>query len=230
MRCFEQIRVDVAYMQTNVKIVGVGGGLAYGAAGATHHAIEDLAIAKALPGMTVCAPCDPVEARQLFEQSFQTEKPMYIRLAKNGEPCIHSRTDKITLGKSFTLSQGKDMQILTCGTIAHRVNEWLPELLKQRIRAGITTFPTIKPLDTEFLDTLITLGIDILIVEEHNVVGGLGESICTYLGKKNAQNKIRHIGIPDIYSHYVGSQPYILNKFGLYAVPDINVLFSKELP
>jgi transketolase len=225
MRCFEQVRIDAAYMQTNIKLVGAGGGVAYGPAGATHHAIEDFAVAKALPGMAVCAPADPIEARQIFEQSFDLASPMYIRLAKNGEPLIHKKEDTIKIGKAFRLSEGSDIEILTTGTIAYRITEWLPDLAKQGFSAGITLFPTIKPLDTEYLDSLIATEKKILIVEEHCITGGLGESICAYLGKKNACNKVRHLGIPNCYGHYVGSQTFILNKFGLYEVPDIKALF-----
>jgi len=226
MRCYEQIRLDVAYMKINIKIVGAGGGFSYGSLGTTHHIIEDFAIAKVLPNMIVCAPADPVEARQIFEQSLCIESPMYIRLAKNNEPLVHAPDDVINIGKAFTLKEGNDFEIITTGTITNRVIEWYPKLKKQGISAGITVFPTIKPLDLEFLDTLIKTEKKIFIVEEHNIVGGLGESICAYLGLKNAKNKIRHLGIPDVYSHYVGSQQFILDKFGLYDVPDINRIFA----
>jgi transketolase len=213
-------------MQTNIKIVGVGGGVSYGPAGATHHAIEDLAIARALPGMIVCAPADPLEARQIFEQSISSELPMYIRLAKNNEPLVHNPADIIIIGKAFVLKEGRDIEILTTGTITHRVMEWLPGLENQSVVAGVTVFPTIKPLDTEYLDALIDSGKKILIVEEHNVTGGFGEAVCSYLAKQNAANKIRHLAIPDEYSHYVGSQAFILNKFGLEATPNIEEFFD----
>jgi transketolase len=228
MRCYEQIRIDAAYMQANIKIVGVGGGVAYGPAGATHHAIEDLAVAKSLPGMIVCAPADPIEARQIFEQSVAVGSPMYIRLAKNNEPLIHSPTDKITIGKAFSLAKGMDIEILTTGTIANRVVEWIPGLEKQGVSVGATVFPTIKPLDIDCLDALIDSGKKLLIVEEHNVVGGFGESVCSYLGKQNAANEIRHLAMPDVYSHYVGGQAFILNKFGLYDVPNIEKIFYSQ--
>jgi transketolase len=225
MRCYEQVRVDAAYMQTNIKIVGAGGGVAYGPAGATHHAVEDLAIARALPGMIVCAPADPIEARQIFEQSLSVKPSMYIRLAKNNEPLIHDPGDKITIGKAFVLTEGKDIEILATGTITRRVMDWLPELKKQGLSAGVTVFHTIKPLDTDCLNVLIDFGKKILIVEEHNRIGGFGEGVCSYLAKQNAANKVRHLAIPDVYSHYVGSQSFILNKFGLDAVPNIEELF-----
>jgi len=226
MRCLEQIRICAAYMRCNIKIIGAGGGVAYGPAGATHHIIEDFAIAKVLPNFIVCSPSDPIEAKQIFEQSLNILSPMYIRLAKNNEPVIHNSNDKIIIGKAFSLERGNDLEILTTGTISNRVIEWLPEIKKQGFSAGITVFPTIKPLDTEYLDTLINVNKKILIVEEHNIIGGFGESVCAYFGKKNSKNKIVHLGIPDTYSHYVGSQQYILDKFELFNVPKINDLYS----
>jgi len=226
MRCYEQIRLDVAYMKTNIKIIGAGGGVAYGSAGATHHIIEDFAITKVLPNMIVCAPADPIETKQILEQSLSIESPMYIRLAKNNEPLVHAPNDVINIGKAFKLQEGDDLEIITTGIITHRVLEWLPEIKKYGISAGITIFSTIKPMDLEFLDKLIKTEKDILIVEEHNIIGGLAESICAYFVIKNARNKIRYLGIPDVYSHYVGSQQFILDKFGLYDAPDIKTLFA----
>lgn len=227
MRCFEQVRLCAAYMRANIKIVGAGGGVAYGPAGTTHHIIEDFAIAKALPNMTVCAPADPIEMRCIIEQSARCDSPMYIRIAKNNDRSVHGENDVIAIGKAFTLENGGDLEFITAGTIALRVTQWLPELRKQGISAGVTVFHTIKPLDTACLDSLIESGKKIIVVEEHNAIGGLGESVCAYFGKKNAKNKIRHLAIPDAYSHYVGSQEYILDKFGLHAVPDIGKLFSQ---
>ena len=226
MRCYEQIRVNAAYICSNIKIMGVGGGVAYGPAGTTHHIIEDFAIAKVLPNMVVCAPADPVEIRQILVQSQNLNKPMYIRLAKNNDPIIHNKDDIITIGKAFTLKEGTDIEIISTGIITKRILEWLPELNTQGYSVGVTVFPTIKPLDEVYLDDLMKTDKKILIVEEHNIIGGLGESICAYLGKKNARNIIRHLGIPDVYSHYIGSQEFILNKFGLYEVPNLDNLFS----
>jgi transketolase len=228
MRCYEQVRLGAAYMQANIKIVGSGGGVAYGPQGTTHHIIEDFAIAKVLPGMIVCAPADSIEARQIFEQSVSIMSPMYIRIAKNDEPLIHGSDDRITIGKAFSIEHGDDIEILTTGTFTYRVREWLPEIKKQDISAGLTVFPTIKPLNTDYLDELIKTGKDILVCEEHNIIGGLGESICSYMKQKDAPNRIRILGIPDQYSHYVGSQPYILEKMGLWQVPDIKELFCKR--
>ena len=228
MRCYEQIRIGAAYMQANIKIIGVGGGFAYGPQGTTHHIIEDFAITKVLPNMIVCAPADPIEAKNIFEQSLSLESPMYIRLSKNNEPNIHKIDDKIIIGKAFTIVDGNDIEIITTGTIAKRVIEWLPELNEQGLSVGITIFHTIKPLDNDYLNKLIESNKNVLIMEEHNLIGGLGESICAYMKQKDAQNRIRILGIPDIYSHYIGSQTYILEKIGLWPVPNIKTLFNLD--
>lgn len=228
MRCYEQIRIDAAYMQANIKIVGSGGGLQNGPQGITHHVIEDFAIAKVLPNMIVCAPCDPIETRQIIEQGINIDSPMYIRIGKNNDPLVHGGNDIITIGKSFTLEKGDDLEIITTGSITRRVLDWLPELHKQGVSSGVTVFPTIKPLDTVFLDDLIKTGKRTIIVEEHNVIGGLGESICAYLGLRNTRNAIRHLGIPDAYSHNVGSQRYLLEKAGLWQAPNIENLFMQH--
>lgn len=225
MRCYEQVRIDVAYMNTNIKIIGAGSGVAYGPAGATHHCIEDFAITKVLPNMTVCSPADPVEAKCIFEQSIDYKSPMWIRIAKNKDPVFHNQDDKIIIGKAFEFSRGQDIQILSTGTIAYKIRSWVDIFKEQGFDAGITTFPTIKPLDTEYLDSLIATKQKIIVVEEHNIIGGLGESISSYLKIKNSSNQIKLIGFPDCYSHFIGDQDYILNKFGILQVPIIEELF-----
>ena len=226
MRCYEQIRLGAAYMEANIKIIGSGGGFAYGPQGTTHHIIEDFAIAKTLPGIIVCAPADPVEAKQIFEQSVSVSSPMYIRIAKNREPLVHNINYKITIGKAFRLREGDALEILTTGIITQRVCEWISELNNDGLSAGLTVFPTIKPLDTNYLDELINTKKDILVCEEHNKIGGLGESICSYMKQKDASNRVRLLGVQDRYSHYVGDQSYILEKMGLWNVPNIKSLFN----
>ena len=113
MRAFEQVRVDLAYMNTNVRLVGVGAGLSYGPAGATHHAIEDIAVMRALPNMTVCCPGDPLEVKAIVEESVIYPGPMYIRLAKNGEPIIHDKDVNIRIGQAVEVKRGHDVSIVT---------------------------------------------------------------------------------------------------------------------
>jgi transketolase len=132
MRCFEQVRVDVAYMRTNVRLVGVGAGFSYGPAGATHHAIEDIAIMRALPNMTVCCPGDPVETRELVNRSFSHEGPMYIRLGKNGEKKIHPDNFSLSIGQAKWVRDGEDAVLITTGNML----EQGVELMEARTRPG----------------------------------------------------------------------------------------------
>ena len=113
MRCFEQIRLDLAYNKSNVKIVGVGAGFTYGSLGSSHHALEDISIMRSLPNMTVLCPGDPIEARELIKQSYEHTGPVYIRLGKNGEPKIHPEDKKIPLGKAIEISAGDDLILIT---------------------------------------------------------------------------------------------------------------------
>ena len=113
MRCFEQVRLDLAYNQTNVKLVGIGAGLTYGSLGTSHHAIEDIAIMRAIPNMTVLCPGDPIETRELICRSYETFGPMYIRLGKNGEPRIHPDGTRIEIGKAIDVTDGKDFALIT---------------------------------------------------------------------------------------------------------------------
>ena len=101
MRCFEQVRLDLAYNNTNVKLVGIGAGLTYGSLGASHHAIEDIAIMRSIPNMTVLCPGDPIETRELVKRSYEKNGPVYIRLGKNGEANIHDANTRIEIGKSI---------------------------------------------------------------------------------------------------------------------------------
>jgi transketolase len=151
---------------------------------------------------------------------------MYIRIGKNNDLAVHNTNDTIIIGKAFSFERGDDLEIITTGTLTRRVLDWLPELRAQGVSSGVTVFPTIKPLDTEFLDELIKSGKKVIIAEEHNIIGGLGESICAYFGLKNAKNAIRHLGISDAYSHCVGSQQYLLEKIGLWQVPNVKGLFG----
>jgi transketolase len=215
MRCFEQVRLDVAYMNVNVRLLGIGGGLTYGPQGATHHAIEDIAIMRALPNMTVCCPGDPIEARELIQQSFDHEGPIYFRLGKNGEPVIHPEGTRIALGKAVRLTEGDDLALITTSNMLEQANDWVKEWEKAGKRATLLSMPTIKPFDAEAVLELIDKGLPIVTLEEHNIIGGLGSAVAEVIAESGKAVKFKRIAIPDTYSHYVGGQKYQREKFGL---------------
>ncbi|UUZ83059.1 transketolase [Paenibacillus sp. P26] len=212
MRCFEQVRVDVAYMNTNVRLVGVGAGLSYGPAGATHHAIEDISVMRSLPNMTVCCPGDPIEVREITLRSFDHQGPMYIRLGKNGEPCIHSSTATISIGKAIRLTEGKDVCILTTSNMLEEGQKLVERLKASNKSASLISFPTIKPLDHEMITELINKKIPIVTLEEHNIIGGLGTAVSEVIAESGKGVPFLRFGIKDQFCHYVGSQMFLRNK------------------
>ncbi|MDD3012225.1 MAG: transketolase C-terminal domain-containing protein [Candidatus Gastranaerophilales bacterium] len=213
MRCFEQIRLDIAYMNTNVKIIGVGAGLSYGAAGTTHHSVEDIAIMRSLPNMTVCCPGDPAEVNALIKQSFHYDGPMYFRLAKSNEPVINNK--EIILGKASIIKEGSDLAVITTSNMLEAGFLLINDLEQDNKKASLISMHTIKPIDKELILNLIDRNIPIITIEEHNIIGGLGSAVAEIIAESSKPAKFKRIGIPDKFSHYVGSQNFIREKMGL---------------
>ena len=215
MRCFEQIRINVAYMNTNVRLVGVGAGLTYGSQGATHHAIEDIAIMRALPNMTICCPGDPVEVRGLVESSFSYQGPIYFRLGKNGEPSIHDASKSIVIGEAVKVREGKDIALITTSNMLLRGKEIVDELVDEGIDASLISMHTIKPLDTRAIERLVSAGTPIVTLEEHNIIGGLGSAVAEVIALSGATVRFRRYGIPDSFVHSVGNQEFLRSELGM---------------
>jgi transketolase len=216
MRPFEQIRVDVAYMNTNVRLVGVGAGLSYGAAGATHHSIEDIAIMRALPNMTVVSPSDPIEVEKLIEQSLDYKGPIYFRLAKKGEPAITQDIDDVKLGKVNFINKSIDSKIviLFTGNASDIALDVCKKLLLKGVKSDIVSVHTLKPFDYETLDNALKEKQYIFTIEEHSIIGGLGSIVAEYIAESPFKPTFKRFALPDKYSHFVGSQNFIREKFG----------------
>lgn len=206
MRCFEQIRIDVAYMKTNVRIIGVGAGYSYGAAGASHHSIEDIAIMRSLPNMAVCCPGDPVELRCLLKESFNYNGPMYFRLGKGGEPNIHPDSAKITLGKAVKITQGSDLILITTSNMLEQGKQITDEAAAHGKKICLVSYPTIKPFDKDMILDLILQQIPIITLEEHNIIGGLGSAVAEVIAESGLKADFKRVGINDEFTHIVGSQ------------------------
>jgi len=214
MRCFEQIRNDVCYQNLDVKIIGVGSGFTYGPLGATHHALEDIAILRTLPNMMILCPADPVEARELTLQSYKIKKPTYTRLAKKGG-ILHKNKLNIQLGKPSVLSQGSDGLIIASGVQASFCLEIAGELKKNGQRFKIISLHTLKPIDKKTLFRE-TKGIKkIFTIEEHSVIGGLGAALAEILAESGWQGKFKIIGVPDEYAPCVGDSDYLRKMYSL---------------
>lgn len=218
MRAYEQIRVDAAYMNTAVRIVGVGAGCAYGGQGPTHHGLEDVALMRALPNMTVCCPGDDIEARELTAASFDHEGPMYIRLGKTGEPRVHEPDIRIRLGESIELLAGSQVAVLATGTALGRAREWVLRLREDAnpVDAALVSVPTVKPFPAEIITKYAERGIPIVTVEEHSIIGGLGSAAAEVLAELGSGVPLRRFGLPDAFCREVGSHSYLLERSGFH--------------
>lgn len=216
MRCFEQVRIDVAYMNLNVRLVGVGAGMSYGPAGATHHAIEDIAVMRVLPNMTVCCPGDPVETREIVRRSFEHCGPMYIRLGRGGEPVVHPEGTHIEIGRAVTVCEGSDVALITTSNMLEQGRQWAVYWESRSRSVRLVSMPTIKPIDRDVIISIIEAGLPIVTLEEHNIIGGLGSAVAEIIAECGKPVKFKRIAIPDAYSHFVGCQQFLRQKFDLH--------------
>ena len=214
-RCFEQIRVDACYHNVPVVIVGTGSGLSYAELGPTHHSLEDLAILRTLPGMTVLAPCDATELRLALRAAFQQEGPVYMRIGKKGEPAIHQHPPSFRIGAAIVVREGTEVALLSAGTIMPEVLKAADLLNEQGISAEVVSVHSIKPLDTAYLASAAQKFKLIATVEEHGLIGGLGSAVSEWKAAANASIRQLSFGTPDEFMHEVGSQEYARAKYGL---------------
>lgn len=216
LRCLEQVRNDVCYHNANVKIVSVGGGFTYGAMGATHHAVEDIAVMRALPGLVVVAPGDPVEARAATRAVITYQGPCYLRLGKAGEPVVHQSSIEFELGKAIHLREGKDVTLISTGGILLNVVRAAELLAKEGIQARLLSMHTVKPLDTEAILSAARETEAIFTVEEHSILGGLGTAIAEVLAEAEGIKVLfKRIGLPSAFSPHIGTQEYMQEQHGL---------------
>lgn len=217
-RCFEQIRVDACYHGAPVIIVGTGSGLSYAELGPTHHSLEDMAILRTLPGMTVLAPCDEVELRGLLRAAVQLPGPAYMRIGKKGEPILHKRDAALQIGRAVTLREGRDVCLIGAGTILSEVVKAADLLAGERINARVESFHTVKPLDEARLKELFAAYPLVAVAEEHGVVGGLGGSVAEWRARQDGRlARMLAFGAEDSFMHEVGSQEYARRRYGIDA-------------
>jgi transketolase len=215
-RCFEQIRVDVCYHRAPVIVVGTGAGLSYAELGPTHHSLEDLALLRSLPGMTVFAPCDEVELRLGLRAALAQDGPVYMRIGKKGEPVIHAGQPEFRLGKAITVRDGEDVCLISTGNMMPVVLGAGDLLGKKGLSARVESFHTIKPLDAGRLKEVFARYRLVAVVEEHSRLGGLGGSIAEWFSAQDGlRGRMLGFGTDDVFMHEVGSQEYGRRKFGL---------------
>ena len=216
MRCLEQIRNDVCYHEANVKIVTVGGGFAYGPMGVTHHAIEDLAVMRAIPGLMVVAPGDPVETRAATRAITAHPGPCYLRLGKAGEPTVHPGPIEFQLGKAIRFREGRDLTLISTGGMLQTAAKAAERLATQGIQTRVLSMHTLKPLDESAVLAAARETGCIATLEEHSVNGSLGSAVAELLAETwDVKVPFKRIGMPPIFSPHIGSQEYMLQKHEL---------------
>ena len=176
-RNWDQIRISGCYNNTHVIYIGAHAGISVGPDGATHQAMEDIALTRTLPGMTVLVPCDAEEARKAIHAAITAKGPVYIRLGRNNTPKFTTEKTPFTIGKAQTFKEGTDVAIIGAGPIIHSALQAAKELEEQGISCRVINLPTIKPIDHDAIERAAKDCKAIVTVEEHQIMGGIGSAI-----------------------------------------------------
>ena len=216
-RCFEQIVLDMCLHEANVRLIGNGGGMVYAPLGPTHLAIEDLAILRAVPNMTIVAPADADEMRRFMPLTVDYPGPMYIRLAKGYDPIVTTDDQIFQIGKAISAREGPDALIVTTGIGLRIALEAADALRESGINAGVLHVHTIKPLDVEAIFSRSAQVPAVVTVEEHTVVGGLGSAVAEVIAEAgfDPAKRFKRIGIPDVFPDEYGSQDTLMERYSI---------------
>jgi transketolase len=218
-RSFEQVALDLCLHNAPVRLIGNGGGLVYAPLGPTHLAFEDVAIFRALPRMTILAPADANEMRRMMPLTVDHPGPIYIRVAKGGDPIVTSETPRFEIGKAFPMRKGADALIVTTGVMLKRALDAAERLGDQGFQTAVVHVPTLKPLDEATILDFAAEVPAIVTVEEHTVIGGLGSAVAELLAEANFSHpkRFKRIGIPDVFPDQYGSQDSLLARYAITA-------------
>lgn len=219
MRSIEQIKLDIAYSNNNVKVIGISGGLSYGPLGMSHHSLQDIAVMMAIPNMKVFLPADRYETGKLINLLIEEKGPVYVRVGRNPEPAVHSSSDfDFQLGKAITVREGEDITLIGTGRTVDIALRGSRLLKKDGIKARVLSMHTLKPLDKKAILGAAEDTGKIITIEEHSIYGGLGAAVSQILSQYNPV-PMKIIAIPD--------EPAIAGKpkevFGHYGLTADNI-------
>jgi len=220
-RAFEQIRNTVGYPHLNVKIGATHGGISVGEDGASHQCNEDFALMRTIPGMVVLCPSDDVEARAAVRAAAKYAGPVYMRFSRFASPVFHGEDFQFEIGKGEILQDGSDVAIIATGLMVNEAMEAGKALAEKGIRARVINLCTIKPLDEALVLKAAADCGRIVTVEEHSIIGGLGEAVCSCLAE-NHPVPVKRIGVNDEFGHS-GPAAALLKQFGLSAAHIVEV-------
>ncbi|MGI6004465.1 MAG: transketolase family protein [Christensenellales bacterium] len=216
MRMLEQMRTSVCYPDLNVKLLCTHAGLTSANDGATHQAIEDIGIYRSVPGIRVIMPADYVSAKKLMEKAFELHGPVYMRFTRDPVPVLYGQDESFEIGKGKVLREGADIAVIALGDMVCQALAAARALEKGGYGVRVVDMHTIKPLDEDLvLDCVERCGGRVVVAEDHNVHGGLGDAVASVMARQG-RGRLRKIGIPDTYAE---SGPYLdlLEKYGLSA-------------
>jgi len=213
-RCYDQIRLQLAYGRTNVKLVGVSAGLTQGPDGATHQSLDDVALMRQLPGMTVLVPADATETFRVVEAAAEIEGPVYIRLGRYPTPVLFDADYYFQVGAAPTLRRGGDVALLATGIMTAKALDTADILSDRGVDAAVTNVSTIKPLNADALLSAVLdkrLGVT---MEEHSIIGGLGSAVAEIMAERSFTPPLLRIGVQDRFGQS-GTADELLEHYGL---------------
>lgn len=218
-RCFEQNVLDLGLHNVKVRLIASGGGVVYAPLGPTHLAIDDLTIMRAIPNMTIVAPCDADEMRRLIPLTVDYPGPIYIRLGKGGDPIVSNDNAPFQIGKALTMAEGNDALIVTTGITLKTGLDAATSLRAKGVNCTVLHMHTVKPLDTEALISHARRTPVIVTVEEGTILGGLGGAVAEVIAEAgfDPAKRFKRIGIPDVFPHGYGSQASMMARYNITA-------------
>lgn len=218
-RCLEQVIIDLAMPKLPVRLIASGGGFVYTPLGPTHLAVDDLAILRTIPNMTIVAPADATEMERLMPQTLDWPGPIYIRLAKGGDPIVTDPKKSFTIGDAIVMRKGDDVALFTTGITLGIALEASATLKKKGITTSVVHVHTIKPLDTETILSVVRHVRAVVTIEEGTIIGGLGSAIAELIAEANFTKgkPMKRLGIPDLFTEKYGKQLEQMAYYGLCA-------------
>ncbi|MEL7059116.1 MAG: transketolase C-terminal domain-containing protein [Acidobacteriota bacterium] len=216
-RCLDQLAVDACLHRARVRLIANGGGMVYAPLGPTHQAIDDLALLRALPNLTILAPCDAEEMARLMPQTVEVPGPVYIRLAKGHDPIVSDPETSVEIGRAVTVRAGSDALAVTTGITLGAARAAADGLADEGVALGILHLPTIKPLDADAIRQAAAGARVVVTVEEHSIIGGLGSAVAEVLAERGSPARLVRLGLPDAFAERYGNQRDHLRLHGLTA-------------
>ena len=215
-RVYDQIRMDIAYSNANVKIFATHGGISVGKDGVSHQMIEDIALMRVLPNMTVIAPSDAIQTGKIVHLMAEKHGPMYSRVGRADAPLIYEKKDveEMEIGKGMIVKEGSDISLISSGTMVEPALEAQKTLEKKGINARVIDMHTVKPIDENLILKCVKETNAIITAEEHSIIGGLGAAVAEILAEKNLTTKFLRMGIKDTFCES-GNPSDLLEKYQL---------------